>query len=57
VNTDLYAVIDLLAAKVRTQIKKHMEKLEARKVRALSAGELLSETQPGEAQATGTQRE
>jgi ribosome hibernation promoting factor len=41
---DLYSVIDLLAAKVQRQVKKHFEKLEARKVRSPSAGEVLSET-------------
>jgi len=42
-NKDLYSVIDLLAAKVQRQIKKHLEKLEARKVRSPSAVEVLSE--------------
>jgi ribosomal subunit interface protein len=44
-DTDLYSVIDLLAAKVQRQVKKHLEKLEARKVRVPSAGEILSESQ------------
>jgi putative sigma-54 modulation protein len=42
-NKDLYSVIDLLAAKVQRQVKKHLEKLEARKVRSPSAVEVLSE--------------
>ncbi len=42
-NKDLYSVIDLLAAKVQRQAKKHLEKLEARKVRSPSAVEVLSE--------------
>jgi ribosomal subunit interface protein len=56
IDKDLYAVIDLLAAKVRTQIKRHMEKLEARKVRAPSAVAVLSEPQESAAQATGAQQ-
>jgi ribosome-associated translation inhibitor RaiA len=57
IDKDLYAVIDLLTAKVRTQIKKHMEKLEARKVRAPSAVEVLSEPEgSAAAQATGAQQ-
>jgi ribosomal subunit interface protein len=54
---DLYSVIDLLAANVRRQIKKHMEKLQARKVRAPSTGEVLSESgetgQSGETRPAG----
>jgi ribosomal subunit interface protein len=46
-NKDLYSVIDLLAAKVQRQVKKHLEKLEARKVRSPSAAEVMSE--PAEA--------
>jgi ribosomal subunit interface protein len=42
-DRDLYSVIDLLAAKVQRQVKKHLEKLEARKVRSPSAVEVLSE--------------
>lgn len=42
-DKDLYSVIDLLAAKVQRQVKKHLEKLEARKVRSPSAVEVLSE--------------
>jgi ribosome-associated translation inhibitor RaiA len=60
-DKDLYSVIDLLAAKVQRQVKKHLEKLEARKVRAPSAVEVLSQTleETGEAEdaepATGGQ--
>ena len=39
---DLYSVIDLLADKVERQLKKHLEKIEAKKWRARSAGEVLS---------------
>ena len=39
---DLYSVIDLLADKVERQLKKHLAKIEARKVRSLSTGEVLS---------------
>jgi ribosomal subunit interface protein len=39
---DLYSVIDLLADKVGRQLKKHLEKFKAKKVRSLSAGEVLS---------------
>ncbi|HKD69861.1 MAG TPA: ribosome-associated translation inhibitor RaiA [Candidatus Binataceae bacterium] len=42
-DKDLYSVIDLLAAKVQRQVKKHLEKIEARKVRSPSAVEILSE--------------
>ncbi len=56
IDKDLYAVIDLLTAKVRTQIKRHMEKLEARKVRAPSAVELLSEPEETAAQTTAAQQ-
>ncbi len=46
---DLYSVIDLLAAKVERQLKKHVEKKRARKVRSMSTGEVLSavEQMPG----------
>jgi putative sigma-54 modulation protein len=60
-DKDLYSVIDLLAAKVQRQVKKHLEKLEARKVRAPSAVEVLSQAleETGEAEdaepATGGQ--
>lgn len=40
---DLYSVIDLLAAKVERQLKAHLEKIQTRRWRAPSAGELLSE--------------
>lgn len=39
---DLYSVIDLLADKVGRQLKKHLEKFKAKKVRSPSTGELLS---------------
>jgi ribosomal subunit interface protein len=39
---DLYSVIDLLADKVGRQLKKHLEKFKAKKVRSLSTGEVLS---------------
>lgn len=39
---DLYSVIDSLADKVERQLKKHLEKIEARRVRSPSTGELLS---------------
>lgn len=46
-DKDLYSVIDLLRAKIQRQVKKHLEKLETRKVRALSAGEVLSAPEEG----------
>ncbi len=47
-NTDLYAVIDLLADKVGRQLKKHVEKIAAKRTRALSAPEVLAATEePG----------
>jgi len=46
---DLYSVIDLLADKVQRQLKKHLEKFEARKVRAQSAGEVMSAAEEIEA--------
>ncbi len=45
---DLYSVIDLLEDKVIRQLTRHLEKIEARKVRALSAGEILSEKEGNE---------
>jgi ribosomal subunit interface protein len=39
---DLYSVIDLLADKVGRQLKAHLGKVKARKVRAPSTGEVLS---------------
>jgi putative sigma-54 modulation protein len=39
---DLYSVIDSLADKVDRQLKKNLEKIEARRVRSPSTGELLS---------------
>lgn len=45
---DLYSVIDLLAAKVERQLKRHLEKIEGKKWRAPSAGEILSEAEETE---------
>jgi len=45
---DLYSVIDLLEDTVVRQLKGHLERLEARKVRALSAGEVMSEVEEDE---------
>jgi putative sigma-54 modulation protein len=42
---DLYSVIDLLEDKVIRQLTRHLEKLAARKVRAPSAGEVLSDAE------------
>jgi putative sigma-54 modulation protein len=42
---DLYSVIDLLADKVERQLKDHRGKTSAKKLRASSAGELLSNEQ------------
>jgi ribosomal subunit interface protein len=39
---DLYSVIDLLSDKVGRQIKAHLGKIKTKKVRAQSAGEVLS---------------
>ncbi|HEV2170613.1 MAG TPA: ribosome-associated translation inhibitor RaiA [Candidatus Binatus sp.] len=39
---DLYSVIDLLADTVAHQLKKHLAKFEAKKVRSPSTGEVLS---------------
>jgi putative sigma-54 modulation protein len=44
-SKDLYAVIDLLADKVARQLKRQLEKITARKTRALSTGEVLSEVE------------
>jgi|SRR5208282_4931630 len=41
-SKDLYSVIDLLEDKVARQLRRHLEKIEARKVRTLSTGEILS---------------
>ncbi|HVA81774.1 MAG TPA: ribosome-associated translation inhibitor RaiA [Candidatus Binataceae bacterium] len=41
-SKDLYAVIDMLADKVVGQLKRHLEKITARKTRAPSTGEVLS---------------
>jgi ribosomal subunit interface protein len=42
---DLYSVIDLLTDNVGRQLKKHLEKFKAKKVRSLSTGEVLSATE------------
>ena len=42
---DLYSVIDLLEDKVGRQLKKHLEKFKAKKVRSPSTGEVLSGTE------------
>jgi putative sigma-54 modulation protein len=61
-DKDLYSVIDLLTAKIQRQVKKHLEKLQARKVRSPSAAEVLSEPVEAAAEAQtglpapGTQR-
>ena len=39
---DLYSVIDLLADKVGRQLKNHLGKFKAKKMRAPSTGEVLS---------------
>jgi ribosomal subunit interface protein len=44
---DLYAVIDLLADKVGRQLKSHLGKSKTKKVRAPSAGEILSASESG----------
>jgi putative sigma-54 modulation protein len=45
---DLYSVIDLLADKVQRQLKRHLEKIEAKKSRTPSTGELLSAAEEAE---------
>jgi len=45
---DMYAAIDLLADKVQRQLKKHLEKIEAKKWRAPSTGEVLSAAEEAE---------
>ena len=47
-NKDLYSVIDLLADKVQKQLKRHLEKIEAKKWRSPSAGEVLSAAEEAE---------
>jgi ribosomal subunit interface protein len=42
---DLYSVIDLLADKVERQLKSHRGKTTAKKLRAPSAGEILSDSE------------
>lgn len=44
---DLYSVIDLLADKVGRQLKKNLEKIKFKKVRAPSTGEVLSAAEEG----------
>ena len=44
-SRDLYSVIDLLEDKVVRQLTRHLEKIATSKVRTLSAGEILSETE------------
>jgi len=39
---DLYSVIDLLADNVGQQLKRHLEKIKAKKVRSPSTGQVLS---------------
>jgi putative sigma-54 modulation protein len=39
---DLYSVIDLLADSVGQQLKRHLEKIKAKKVRSPSTGQVLS---------------
>ncbi|HXN85955.1 MAG TPA: ribosome-associated translation inhibitor RaiA [Candidatus Binataceae bacterium] len=41
-NTDLYAVIDLLADKVGRQLKRHVGKVKSKQMRTLSAPEVLA---------------
>jgi putative sigma-54 modulation protein len=41
-SKDLYSVIDLLADKATSQLKRHLEKITTRKTRSASTGELLS---------------
>ena len=45
---DLYSVIDLLADKVGSQLKRHLEKIKAKKVRTASVGEVLVAAQSAE---------
>lgn len=45
---DLYSVIDLLADKVARQLKRHLEKSEAKRVRTASVGEVLVAAQGAE---------
>ena len=41
-NTDLYAVIDLLADKIARQLKRHVGKVKSKQVRTLSTPEVLA---------------
>ena len=45
---NLYSVIDLLADKVARQLKRHLEKIKAKKVRTASVGEVLVAEQSAE---------
>jgi putative sigma-54 modulation protein len=45
-SKDLHAVIDLLADKVGRQLKSHLGKVKAKKVRAPSTGQVLSAVEP-----------
>ncbi|HYL59423.1 MAG TPA: ribosome-associated translation inhibitor RaiA [Candidatus Acidoferrales bacterium] len=44
---DLYSVIDLLADKVGRQLKRHLEKFKAKKVRSPSTGQVLTASEEG----------
>jgi putative sigma-54 modulation protein len=44
-NTDLYAVIDLLADKIGRQLKRHVEKVSGKKMRSPSTPEVLAATE------------
>ena len=44
-NSDLYAVIDLLADKVGRQLKKHVGKVKSKKMRSPSTPEVLAATE------------
>jgi ribosome hibernation promoting factor len=47
-NTDLYAVIDLLADKVGRQLKKHVDKIKGKKMRSPSTPEVLAAAEESE---------
>lgn len=44
-HTDLYAVIDLLTDKIVGQLKKHVEKVKGKQMRALSTPEVLAKAE------------
>jgi putative sigma-54 modulation protein len=46
---DLYSVIDLLAANVERQLKKHLGKIKGKRLRAGSSAEALVESEPNAA--------